>query len=101
MLHCHMHGKVKRLRHQGKRLTDQEIANAAFVEGELTLFFMRTEPVLSVRDPNNQVGPSLYPELHDVRLVGMHNGKLAFKGEERPHGDDGPAFVQERSVLVA
>lgn len=42
----------------------------------------------------------MLPKLHDARLVGMHNGKMTFKGEERPQGNDGPAFVQEWSVLI-
>jgi hypothetical protein len=95
-----MHGKVKRLRERGKRLADREIANAPFVEGELSLFSMGGVFVLSVRDPNSQTAASMVPELYEARMVGMHNGKMAFKGEERPQGDDGPAFVQEWSVLV-
>lgn len=95
-----MYGKVKRLRERGKRLSDRDIANAPFVEGELSLFSMGGAFVLSVRDPNSQTAGSLYPELHDARLVGMQRGKMAFKGEERPQGEEGPAFVQEWSVLV-
>jgi hypothetical protein len=96
-----MYGKVKRLRQRGQRLSDRDIANAPFVEGELSLFSMGGVFVLSVRDPNSQTAASLYPELHEARLVGMQRGKMAFKGEERPQGDDGPAFVQEWSVLIA
>jgi hypothetical protein len=39
-------------------------------------------------------------ELYDARLVTMHGNKMLFKGEERPQGDAGPAYVQEWSVLV-
>ena len=30
----------------------------------------------------------------------MHGNKMLFKGEERPQGDAGPAFVQEWSVII-
>ena len=95
-----MHGKVKRLRDQGKRLSDREIGQAPHVEGALTLFALRSSYVLEVKNPASQVGPSLFPSLYDVRLVTMHGGGMLFKGEERPQGDAGPAYVQEWSVMI-
>lgn len=95
-----MYGKVKRLRERGARLPDRDIAAAAHVEGELTLAGLSTTVVLEVRDPNSQVGAGLFPALYDARLTTMHGNKMLFKGEERPQGDAGPAYVQEWSVLV-
>jgi hypothetical protein len=76
-----MHGKVKRLRERGQRLSDRDF-------------------VLQVKDPNSQVGDSLFPRLYEARLTTMHGDKMLFKGEERPQGDAGPALVQEWSVVV-
>ena len=96
-----MHGKVKRLRERGRRLTDREIAQAPFVEGEVRLFGLAMTYVLEVKDPASQVSQSMFPTLYDARLITMHGDGMLFKGEERPHGDAGPAYVQEWSVRVA
>lgn len=95
-----MIGKVKRLRNAGKRLTDQDIARAQHTEGEIRLAGLGATLVLSVTDANAQVGGSLIPQLYDARLITMHGTKMLFKGEERPQGDAGPAYVQEWSVLL-
>jgi hypothetical protein len=95
-----MYGKVKRLRERGRRLSNREISQAPHVEGALTLCCLQGSYVLEVKDPNSQVGASLVPELYDARLTTMHNGGMLFKGEERPQGNDGPAYVQEWSVLT-
>lgn len=95
-----MYGKVKRLRHHGKRLTNREVAQASYVEGYLTLVGIKGTYVLEVYRPNSQVGPSLFPALYEAKLITMHDGGMLFKGEERPDGDAGPAFVQEWSVMV-
>ena len=95
-----MHGKVKRLRNRGARLSDQDIARSEYVEGEVTLSGLGTTLVLTVTDPNSQVGASLFPQLFEARLITMHGNKMLFKGEERPQGDAGPAFVQEWSMVV-
>lgn len=95
-----MHGKVKRLRERGVRLSDREIESACHVVGDVTLFGMGASYVLAVKDPNNQVGDSLFPELHHVRLVTMQGNKMLFRGEERPQGESGPAYVQEWAVLL-
>lgn len=95
-----MIGKVKRLRNAGKRLTDQDIARSQYVEGEIVLAGLRDTLVLTVSDPNSTVGSSLLPQLFEARLTTMHGSKMLFKGEERPQGDAGPAFVQEWAVLI-
>jgi hypothetical protein len=95
-----MYGKVKRLRERGRRMSNREIGQAPHVEGELTLAMLRSTYVLEVRPRNSQVGPGLLPELYEARLVAMHTGGMLFRGEERPQGDDGPAYVQEWSVMV-
>lgn len=95
-----MYGKVKRLRERGQRLSDRDIGQAPHVEGELTLVSMAGTFVLQVKDPNSQVGDSLFPRLYEARLTTMHGDKMLFKGEERPQGDTGPAYVQEWSVVI-
>lgn len=95
-----MYGKVKRLRDRGRRLSNREINQMPAVEGALTLAAVRSTYVLQVRRHDSQVGPGLLPELYEARLVAMHTGGMLFRGEERPQGDDGPAFVQEWSVMV-
>jgi len=95
-----MYGKVKRLRDRGARLTDRDIAKAAHVEGEVTVAGLGSVLVAQVRDPNSQVGTGLLPQLYEARLTTMHGNKMLFKGEERPQGDAGPAFVQEWAVVV-
>jgi hypothetical protein len=95
-----MYGKVKRLRERGRRLSNREIAQAPYVEGALTLFGLQNTFVLEVKAANSQVGPSLFPTLYETRLISMHGGGMLFKGEERPQGEDGPAYVQEWSVMV-
>jgi hypothetical protein len=79
-----MYGKVKRLRAAGGRLSDHDIARANFVEGEITLAGLSATLVLSVVDPNSEVGASLLPQLYDARLITMTQYKMLFKGEERP-----------------
>jgi hypothetical protein len=95
-----MHGKVKRLRQRGVRIPNREISQAPFVEGDLTLAALRSTYILEVKDPASQVGASLFPTLYEARLITMHGSAMLFKGEERPEGDDGPAFVQEWSVMI-
>jgi hypothetical protein len=95
-----MYGKVKRLRERGRRLNDREIAQAPHVEGELTLFGVQMSYVLEVKNPASQVGDSLFPRLYDARLTTMHSDGMLFKGEERPDGETGPAYVQEWSVKL-
>ena len=95
-----MYGKVKPLRASGKRLSDHDIARAQFVQGEVTLAGLGATLILTVTDPNSQVGGSLLPQLYDARLITMTQHKMLFKGEERPQGDAGPAYVQEWAVVV-
>jgi len=93
-----MYGKVKRLRSSGRRLSNSDIDRAQFVEGEVRVYGLGTSVVASVVDPNNNVAAPLLPDLHEVRLTTMHGPGMLLKGEERPQGDSGPAYVQEWSV---
>lgn len=95
-----MYGKVKQLRSRGARLSDHDIARAQHVAGEVTLSGLGASLVLTVTDPNSQVGDSLLPQLYDARLITMTQHKMLFKGEERPQGDTGPAYVQEWALVV-
>ena len=95
-----MYGKVKRLRDRGARLSDQDIARAHFVEGEVTVAGMGGTLLAEVRDPNSQTAASKIPALYEVKLTSMHAGKMLLKGEERPQGSAGPAYVQEWAVVV-
>lgn len=93
-----MYGKVKRLRERGQRLSAQQVGQAPFVEGEIKVYGMGTGTVATVTDPASQVGEPLLPILHEAKLTTMTENGMLLKGEERPQGDAGPAYVQEWSV---
>lgn len=93
-----MRGKVKRLRNRGQRLKDKEIGQAPFVEGEVRVYGLGGEIVASVTDPAAQIGEPLIPSLYCAKLITMTDAGMLFKGEERPQGDAGPAYIQEWSV---
>lgn len=97
-----MHGKVKRLRHRGQRLSDQEIANTQPIEGMLTMSGQQwnLERVVSLRNPNDQISAPIFPDLCRVELIGLQNGKMHLRGVERPQGEAGPEFIQEWAVVV-
>jgi hypothetical protein len=95
-----MYGKVKRLRHHGARLSNRDVSQASFIEGDLALAALRSSYVLTVRRPDSQAQAGSVAELWDARLVTMHGDAMLFRGEERPQGEDGPAFVQEWSVRI-
>ena len=93
-----MIGNVKRLRHQGKRLSDREISAAPVVFGEVRIYGVGSSIVANVTDRNSQIGDPLLPTLYEARLTTMHGLAMLLKGEERPSGDAGPAYVQEWSI---
>lgn len=95
-----MRAKVKRLRERGQRMSDHQIAAAVPVEGELRVYGMGGAIQASLTDPHSQVGDPLIPILHEARLTTMHGPGMLLKGEERPQGDKGPAYVQEWSVRL-
>lgn len=96
-----MRGKVKRLRVHGRRLSNIEISRAEPVEGELRLDGQQwtMEYVLALRRPNDNASAPLM-QLFAAQLVTMHGDGMLFRGIERPQGDDGPAYVQEWSVMI-
>jgi hypothetical protein len=93
-----MYGKVKRLRNRGARLSDREISQSQAVEGAIKVYGLGTSIVATVTDPASQVGDPLLPMLYEAKLTTMHSNGMLLKGEERPQGDTGPAYVQEWSV---
>ena len=93
-----MYGKVKRLRERGQRLSDRDIGRAPFVEGSIKVYGLGTGIVATVTDPISQVGDPLLPVLYEAKLATMTDGGMLLKGEERPQGDAGPAYVQEWSI---
>lgn len=95
-----MYGKVKQLRGAGKRLSDHDIARSDFAAGEVRVFGLGSSIVTSVTDPQSQVGDPLIPVLYEAKLITMHGTKMLLKGEERPQGVSGPAYVQEWAVVV-
>lgn len=78
-------------------MSDHQIAAAVPVEGELVVHGMRGMIMAEVQRPDAQVGDPLLV-LYEVRLTTMHGAGMLLKGEERPAGDKGPAYVQEWSV---
>lgn len=95
-----MFGKVKQLRRAGKRLSTHDIQRADYVEGEVRVYCLAGAIVACVTSANSQVSDPLIPLLYDAKLVSMHDRGMLFKGEERPQGDAGPAYIQEWSVMV-
>lgn len=93
-----MYGKVKRLRERGQRLSDREIGQIQFVEGAVRVYGLGGCIVASVTDASSQVGDPLIPLLYEARLTTMTDAGMLLKGEERPQGESGPAYVQEWSV---
>lgn len=94
-----MRVKVKQLRERGKRMTDQQIAAAQPVDGELVVHNVAGIMVAELAKPNTQVGAPLLI-MYEARLTTMNGAGLLLKGEERPQGNQGPAFVQEWSVRL-
>lgn len=96
-----MRGKVKLLRRRGARLPPRDITAQEPIAGTLTLSAHQwtMEYVLALRAPNDNVNPPLL-QLFDARLIVMHHDGMRFIGIERTQGDDGPAYVQEWSVMV-
>lgn len=95
-----MRAKVTRLRERGQRMSDHQIAAAVPVEGDLRVYGVGGAIQASLTDPQSQVGDPLIPILHEARLTTMHGSGMLLKGEERPQGDKGPAYVQEWSVRL-
>ena len=80
-------------------MSDHQIAAAAPVEGELVVHGMRSMIMAEVQRPGTQVGDPLLV-LYEVKLTTMHGTGMLLKGEERPQGDKGPAYIQEWSVRL-
>lgn len=95
-----MRAKVKRIRERGLRMSDHQIAAAVPVEGELRVYGMGGAIQATVTDPVSQVGDPMIPILHEAKLTTMHGAGMLLKGEERPQGDKGPAYIQEWSVRL-
>ena len=95
-----MFGKVKRLRAGGKRLSTHDIQRSEFIAGEVRVYGLAGAIVANVSSPDSQVGDPLLPPLYDAKLVTMHGHGMLFRGEERPQGDAGPAYIQEWSVML-
>lgn len=81
-------------------MSDHQIAAAVPVEGELVVHGMRGMIMAEVQQPNSQATAPLLV-LYEVRLTTMHGAGMLLKGEERPEGDKGPAYIQEWSVRFA
>jgi hypothetical protein len=95
-----MYVRVKQLRERGQRRHNQDIGADPGRVGELTFAFVGSSSQLNLNDPDSSVHAPLYPVLGDARLTSMHGEKMLYKGEERPQGDNGPAYVQEWAVQL-
>lgn len=92
-----MHAKVKRLRDRNGRMSDQQIASAIPVEGELVVHTVAGVRIAQLDLPGSQVADPLLL-LHGAELTTMHGSGMLLKGEEWPQGDQRRAFLQEWSV---
>lgn len=79
-------------------MSDREISQAPFAEGAVRVYGLGGVIVAAVTDPASQIGDPLIPLLYEAKLTTMTDGGMLLKGEERPQGDAGPAYVQEWSV---
>lgn len=78
-------------------MSDRQIASSTFVEGEVVVHGMVGMAMAEVQRPDNQVAEPLLV-LYEVKLTTMNSAGMLLKGEERPQGEKGPAYVQEWSV---
>lgn len=92
-----MRAKVKRLRDRNGRLSDQQIASAIPVEGELVQHTVSGVRIAQVQQPDSQVSEPLLT-LHHSELVTMHGAIMLLKGEEWPDGNARKGFLQEWSI---
>ena len=95
-----MYVRAKQLRERGRRRSNHEISADEGKVGELTLASVGPSYQLNLNAPDSSVSAPLFPILHDAKLITMHGEGMLFKGEERPQGDAGPAYVQEWSVRI-
>jgi hypothetical protein len=91
--------QVKPLRQRGSRLSDQQIASLAPVEGVITIYGLGTTIQLSLYNGTAKQEP-LIPDLYDARLVSMHGNKMLFAGIERTADKDAAQYFQEWAVVI-
>lgn len=98
-----MYSIVKRLRKNGSRLPEREIASDQGAVGHLSLAILGHTLILRLYAPGG-VGArhSLVPELYNARVILMEGDKQLWEGEERESADwRGRAIKQEWSVRLA
>jgi hypothetical protein len=91
--------QVKPLRQRGSRLTDQQIASSAPVEGHVSVYGVGTTIQISIYDGSANQQP-LLPDLYDARLVTMQGAKMLFSGIQRTADPREAQYLQEWSVLI-
>lgn len=95
-----MYVRAKRLRERGRRRTEHEIAADPGVVGELTMSSVEAYYLLNLNDLDSSKHAPLLPVLFEAKLTTMHGDNMLFRGEERPEGKNGIAYVQEWSVRL-
>lgn len=90
---------VKAIRQNGSRLSDQQIASLAPVDGYLQLYGVGTTLHVSVF-ANSARPEALIPDLYDARLVSMHGSKMLFAGIQRTADKNAAQYFQEWSVTI-
>ncbi|WP_313632579.1 hypothetical protein [Massilia timonae] len=78
-------------------MSDQQIASAIPVEGELVQHTVAGVKIAQIQQPDSQVGEALLT-LHHSELITMHGTIMLLKGEEWPDGNARKAFLQEWSI---
>jgi hypothetical protein len=91
--------QVKPLRQRGSRLTDQQIASLAPVDGVITIYGLGATIQLSLYDGSG-LQTSLIQDLYDARLVSMHGNKMLFAGIERTADPMAAQYFQEWAVVI-
>lgn len=98
-----MYSMVKRLRRNGARLSDRDIAVAQAVVGHLAMVSVGGTVELKLYGAGDDgLRTPLIPILYNARLVTMHGNCMLLEGDER-EGDDvrGRTLKQEWSVKLA
>lgn len=88
-----MRVRVKLLFHEGKKLPPRAIPGAAYVIGDMAFGYVSktsggySRGCLSLRQTDNQVAPTLVPDLWEPVLEGLGAYGMRFRGFERlPNG---------------
>lgn len=99
-----MYSKVKRLRRDGERKSDHEIAADPGIVGHLTIVLIENVPVMKLHGAGDDaVQKGLLPLVWRAKVVMVRGDKMLYQGFERVGNEDdpnAPTMKQEWAVQV-